>query len=93
MFSLVVFLLQICGLTQAWFESCNQAKNISVGGQLSINSPNYPNSQYPAGSSCIYVITGPSNHAVKMSCYINLAVSFLLKFSIASLVQCALTFI
>jgi len=55
----------------SYFEQCDQTVQLQSYGSINVNSPNYPNSQYPAGSSCRYNIISPPGHQINAQCYLN----------------------
>ena len=56
-----------------WFETCDKVYVLSsTSPTLQINSPNYPNYKYNAGSSCKYYVSAPVGNTIELSCSINL---------------------
>jgi len=65
----ILVLLNILGLCQAFFETCDQTLNIAAGQTLSVQSPGYSSGYgYNPGSSCRYTISAPIDYQVRASC-------------------------
>lgn len=56
----------------AWFEGCNQRHQLAPNADIQLQSPFYPGSKYPSGSSCRYVLIAPSGYNLNAVCTINI---------------------
>lgn len=71
--SRLIVLLNIFGLSRAFFESCDQTLNIAAGQTTYVLSPGYAQGYgYNVGSSCRYTISAPVDYNIKASCNINM---------------------
>lgn len=69
----IIVLLNIFGLSQAYFETCEQTVNIGAGQTTAIQSPGYSAGVgYNPGSSCRYTIIAPVEYQIRASCNINM---------------------
>ncbi|KAG4069013.1 hypothetical protein HA402_008324 [Bradysia odoriphaga] len=69
----IIVLLNVCGLSQAYFEACDTTINVAAGQTISVQSPGYSAGYgYAPGSSCRYTIVAPSEYQVRATCSINL---------------------
>uniref|UniRef100_A0A182RVI6 Peptidase S1 domain-containing protein n=1 Tax=Anopheles funestus TaxID=62324 RepID=A0A182RVI6_ANOFN len=55
-----------------WFDSCDRQFQLTNMADVTLNSPFYP-SNYPAGSSCRFVIRAPPGYTIQASCTLNMA--------------------
>ncbi|XP_044012217.1 venom serine protease 34-like isoform X1 [Aphidius gifuensis] len=62
--------LGFIGIGDAQYNNCDYRQSVRTGQKFSINSPNYPNSNYAPGSNCRWVFQGEST--LKMNCTINI---------------------
>ncbi|XP_058128386.1 venom serine protease-like [Anopheles ziemanni] len=69
---LVVVVLFVALPTRAdWFDSCDRQFQLTNIADVTLNSPFFP-SNYPAGSSCRFVIRAPPGYTIQASCTLNM---------------------
>ncbi|XP_037033544.1 venom serine protease-like [Bradysia coprophila] len=72
--SVIIVLLNVFGICQAYFEACDSTINVDAGQTISLQSPGYSAGYgYAPGSSCRYTIVAPSEYQVRATCSINLS--------------------
>ncbi|KFB50060.1 AGAP011908-PA-like protein [Anopheles sinensis] len=68
----VVVLLLVAFQTRAdWFDSCDRQFQLTNIADVTLNSPFFP-SNYPAGSSCRFVVRAPPGYTIQASCTLNM---------------------
>uniref|UniRef100_A0A182J6S1 Peptidase S1 domain-containing protein n=1 Tax=Anopheles atroparvus TaxID=41427 RepID=A0A182J6S1_ANOAO len=73
MLLVVVVLLTVVFEARAnWFDSCDRQFQLTNVADVTLNSPFYP-SNYPAGSSCRFVVRAPPGYTIQASCTLNMA--------------------
>lgn len=55
-----------------WFDSCDRQFQLTSVADVTLNSPFYP-SNYPAGSSCRFVVRAPPGYTIQATCTLNMA--------------------
>uniref|UniRef100_A0A2M3ZZ75 Putative cub domain serine protease n=1 Tax=Anopheles triannulatus TaxID=58253 RepID=A0A2M3ZZ75_9DIPT len=55
-----------------WFDSCDREFQLTNVADVTLNSPFYP-ANYPAGSSCRFVLSAPPGYTIQASCSLNMA--------------------
>lgn len=69
----LIVLMNIFGISQAYFESCEQTINIAAGETKYLQSPGYSQGVgYVPGTSCRYTIRAPVDYQIKASCTMNM---------------------
>uniref|UniRef100_A0A182QFA4 Peptidase S1 domain-containing protein n=1 Tax=Anopheles farauti TaxID=69004 RepID=A0A182QFA4_9DIPT len=55
-----------------WFDSCDRQFQLTNVADVTLNSPFYP-ANYPAGSSCRFVVRAPPGYTIQATCTLNMA--------------------
>ncbi|XP_053670992.1 venom serine protease-like [Anopheles nili] len=70
----VAVLIVFCWVFPAhadWFESCDRQFQLANVADVTLNSPFYP-ANYPAGSSCRFVVRAPPGYTIQATCFLNM---------------------
>jgi V8-like Glu-specific endopeptidase len=74
-FVLIYFSLRNFSIAYGFFEDCSVVSTPSLQEALIgyyLDSPNYPNARYAAGSSCRYSVKVPFGYVIDLTCNINI---------------------